>query len=46
MEASEEAIAFAINMRNAAVSTIDAAFVPSIAMTAAAYGCRSVAASG
>jgi len=33
-----EAIAFAINMRNAAVSTIDATFVTSIAKTAAAYG--------
>ena len=41
-----EAIAFTINMRNAAVSTIDATFVTSIAMTAAAFGCRSAAASG
>ena len=41
-----EAIAFAINMRNAAVSTIDATFVTSIAMTAAASGCRSAAAFG
>src|SRR3989442_5000597 len=41
-----EAIAFTINMRNAAVSTIDATFVTSIAMTAAAYGCRSAAVSG
>ena len=41
-----EAIAFAINMRNAAVSTIDATFVTSIAMAVAAYRCRSTAASG
>ena len=31
-----EAIAFAINMRNATVNTIDATFVTSITMTAAA----------
>ena len=42
----EDAIAFAINMRNAAVSTIDATFVTSIAMTAATSGCSSAAASG
>jgi hypothetical protein len=41
-----EAIALAINMRNAAVSPIDATFVTSIAMTAAAYDCRSAAAFG
>jgi hypothetical protein len=41
-----EAVAFTIKMRNAAVSTIDATFVTSIAMTAAASGCRSAAASG
>ena len=40
-----DAIAFAINMRTP-VRTIDATFVTSIAMTAAAYGCRSAAAFG
>jgi len=46
MEASESQSRWRSNMRNAAVSTVDATFVTSIAMTAAAYGCRSAAASG
>ena len=46
MEASERRSCSRSNMRNAAVSTIDATFVTSIAMTAAAYGCRSAVAFG